>query len=357
MELIYCADGGEKFARIAIRHGFTYGAKLPATVYFPPVFVDNEYQNPQRERYMQALKEYRPALATVLDWQKHVSADEVFSWAEEAAQHVSEAVIIIPKVFNTIHRIPETIAGKAVHLGYSVPTSYGGTGVPFEEFGKRPVHLLGGSPHKQRQLSALLNVVSADTNYHQKEAINHNQFFAAGRVKKGSNKRFPKLNEIYNHVEDDAPYLAFELSCMNIQAAWIGCSAAIRFAHEADLPAIKRVANEYKNELGFVMLPALRENIKRKSLLVAEKDGEVVGLVNYRACRDGWQTIYEIAVTRYHRGQCIGAGLLAAIPKPIRLKCTADNPANAFYEAQGFACVGSEDGRKRRLNVWQKAKS
>jgi hypothetical protein len=45
--------------------------------------------------------------------------------------------------------------------------------------------------------------------------------------------------------------------------------------------------------------------------------------------------------------------LLAVVPQPIRLKCPVDNASNAFYEARGFDCFDTEDGRKRRLNVWQ----
>ena len=49
-----------------------------------------------------------------------------------------------PYAFGGIARVPEQIGGKAVRLGYSVPTKFGGTEVPLWEFGQRPVHLLGG---------------------------------------------------------------------------------------------------------------------------------------------------------------------------------------------------------------------
>lgn len=125
-----------------------------------------------------------------------------------------------------------------------------------------------------------------------------------------------------------------------------------RLATDGDLWAIKQIANRYKNELGYVMWPALRESMARGTLLVAvsEAHGGVVGFVNYRARKDGWHTIYEIAVVEKQRG--IGRALLDAVPRPTRLKCTVDNDANEFYARMGFDCVGTEEGRKRALNVW-----
>jgi N-acetylglutamate synthase-like GNAT family acetyltransferase len=292
----------------------------------------------------------------VLDWEHEEQFAEVMSWAEEAAQYVSQAVIVIPKVMSSIERIPYCIAGKPVRLGYSVPTRFAGTSVPAWEFKRREVHLLGGSPQLQHQLAMMLNVCSADGNYISKMSSRYNQFFSAGKMR-AKNGHFPRLAEsVFGWVKVDAPYYAFELSCMNIRALWAGCRATIRFAVERDLSAIKKLASGYKQELGYVMLPALRESSQRRSLILAEYNGVLAGFVNYRACRDGWQTVYEIAVDKARRGEHIGAGLLAAVPNPVRLKCTVDNPANDFYAAQGFTCVESEDGRKRRLNIWHRDK-
>lgn len=359
-ELIYCADGNPRFPQIADRYGFTYGAQLPNSVSRQPEFTDQDWKNPNRVKYMAALKKYRPRLATVLDYDENASFEAVMSWAHEAAMWVKEAVIIIPKIPGTISRIPQFLPGGVnVRLGYSVPTRYGGTHVPVWEFGTRPVHLLGGHPRKQYELRQYLNVVSADTNYHNKMATRYNQYFAAGMgaIHEGVKDRaWPRLAEVYGKVEHDAPYMAFELSCMNMRAMWAGASATVRFALERDIPAIQAIAYQYRDELGRVMRPALQESMARRSLLVAEQCGRVVGFVNYRARRDGGQTIYEIAVHKDFRGQKIGAGLLAAVPRPVRLKCTEDNDrGNAFYKAAGFEITRIEQGKKRRLFVWEAA--
>lgn len=351
--LIYCGDGNRRFAETAMRYGFTYGSRMPATVYHRPDFLDQNWKKPNRERYVERVQEWRPALATVLDWEREDQWNEVFAWAWEIAPMVTEAVIVIPKVMSGIGRIPETIRGKSVRLGYSVPTAFGGTMVPSWEFGRRPVHLLGGSPHDQIELSHYLNVVSADTNYHLKMATRYNQFFAAGGTFRAARNRwYPKMNETaLGHIDQDAPYRAFELSCVNIRAAWLGSPAAVRYAAEADIPGIKAVANRYKSELGFVNSAALKEAAKRFELFVAVINDAVVGFVNWHHRRDCQNVIYEIAVHPDFRNRNIGSALLEAVPAPRRLKCTVDNPANDFY-ARSMSIEATEPGRKRQLNVW-----
>lgn len=353
-QLVYCAAGNRKFAEIAIRHGFSYGAQLPNTIYYPPVFVDQNWKNPQRDKYIDALKTHRPALATVLDLERENQLSEVLSWADEAAQYVTEAVIIIPKVMDIIPRLPRLIRNKQVRLGYSVPTRFAGTCVPIWEFQSWPIHLLGGSPHQQMKVATYLNAQSADGNYSQKMAVQHNQFFTNGTARYARNRYYPRLGEsVFGHIDHDAPYFAFALSCMNIQAAWVGCKASIRYAVESDVSSIKRIANAYKQELGYVMYPALREAITRRELYVAEYDQRIVGFIHWHRRKDGWATVYEIAVHRECLGQHIGAGLLASIPKPIRLKCPVDNQANGFYSHLGMLLTKIEPGRKRALNNWE----
>ena len=97
-ELIYCAGRNRKLAEIALRHGFTYGAQLPATVYYPPQFADQDWNHPNFEAYMRALETHRPRIATVLDWEREDQLPEVLRWAEAAAKFGSETIIIIPEV-------------------------------------------------------------------------------------------------------------------------------------------------------------------------------------------------------------------------------------------------------------------
>jgi len=89
----------------------------------------------------------------------YYSFQQILSWAEEFEQHV-ENVIVIPK-YDCLDKIPEKYI-----LGYSIPTSHGGTPLPIEAFKGRRVHLLGGSWRSQLDYLAILgdDVVSVDNN-------------------------------------------------------------------------------------------------------------------------------------------------------------------------------------------------
>ncbi len=205
--LIYCAAGNARLAQIAIDAGFEYGAQVPNTVYFPPYFCDQNWRKPNREKYMAALAQHRPHIASVLDWEREEQLPEVLAWAEDAAQYV-DVVMLIPKVQGGVEQLPRAIGGKPVRLGYSVPTSFGGTSLGLWEFGGWPVHLLGGSPQAQMQIARYLDTPSADGNMAMKMAQRFCKSWLDGRW----------INTGNNNVDDF--YRAFEISCRNIINAW-----------------------------------------------------------------------------------------------------------------------------------------
>lgn len=226
IEIIYCANGNRRFAQIAIEAGMTYGAQLPGTVYFPPEFVDQDWKRADRAAYVAAVAQHQPRMATVLDWERDEQLPEVLGWAEDVAPFV-ERVIIIPKVIGGIPRLPRRIGGREVVLGYSVPTRYAGTSVPPWEFAGWPVHLLGGSPHRQMELAHYLNVVSVDGNYIAKMAQKWIQFWVMAPARYALDRRWPRLREADGRAwgdgsnTADAPYEAFRRSCVNVLAAWL----------------------------------------------------------------------------------------------------------------------------------------
>ncbi len=217
-ELIFCADGNPAFAAVAVAAGWLYGARLPATVYQPVYFADQDWKAPDRTVYMRALAAHRPSMATVLDLERVEQLPLVLEWAEEAAQHVRQ-VVVIPKDFGVIDRIPERIGDADVVLGYSVPTSYGGTEVPLWEFGRRPVHLLGGSPQRQMELACYLNVVSADGNMAHQQA--HRCRFWSRRPWGPRSLRWVQLRDAGDERTEGANLECFRRSLESIRAAWV----------------------------------------------------------------------------------------------------------------------------------------
>lgn len=220
--LIYCASGNKRFAQIAIDNGFKYGARLPSTIYHPVYFADQDWKNPNRDKYIAALAEHKPHMATVIDWERPGQLSEVIGWAEDAAQYV-EIVLIIPKVIGGIDKLPREIGGAEIRLAYSVPTRYGGTHVPTWEFAGWPVHLLGGSPHKQIEMEYYLDVKSIDGNMANLMATRYLQFWMPGNAYYAKNRFWPTLKEENDNIRvegEDLIYDAFEKSCKNIMQAW-----------------------------------------------------------------------------------------------------------------------------------------
>ena len=162
---------------LAVNSGFKIGiqsTKEPCPCVlcgkYPVTFVDNDYFNYNHEKHLDYVRRWRPKYATVRDVMtpeqcqesgiEHYSLEQVLAWAAELAQY-AENVIVIPK-YDCLAQIPDCYM-----LGYSVPTSHGGTPLPVEAFKGRRVHLLGGSWKAQLAHMAVLgdDVVSMDNNY------------------------------------------------------------------------------------------------------------------------------------------------------------------------------------------------
>jgi len=218
--LIFCAGYNHNFYKIAVEeYGFLYGARLPSVVCGPLYFADQHYKMPNRKAYMDAIRTYKPHMASVLDWEREDQLSEVLDWASEIAE-VVDVVMIIPKVQNGIGRLPETINGKEVRLGYSVHTKYGGTELMLLEFMDYPVQLHGGSPGQQMYLTNYLNVKSVDGNMHMKMATQFCAYWKPGK-RMYSNKWETLLKEDGRRWDDNGPIEAFRRSCKNIKQAWL----------------------------------------------------------------------------------------------------------------------------------------
>ena len=218
--LIFCADGNLAHARAAVAAGWRYGVRLPTSSMLrdePLHFADQDWRRPDRRRYLDALAAHRPALATVLDWERPEQLPEVLSWAEEAAPLVTEAVVVVPKVPGGVPLVPETIGGREVRLGYSIPTSHGGAPLGLWEFRGRTVHLLGGSPQRQREvysyLCGIADVRSLDNNMIKKMATTRCCYWSLlGRA----GQRWTPLAGF----DGDGPLEALRRSLANVREAW-----------------------------------------------------------------------------------------------------------------------------------------
>jgi len=138
-------------------------------------------------------------------------------------------------------------------------------------------------------------------------------------------------------------------------------SIQIRKATPRHLYQIKKIADANKENIGFVLRPALLEAIQRQEILVAiARNGRILGFVNFHHRLDEKTTIYELCVKEKHRGNGFGRRLIEAVKaesralgkQQIQLKCPTEIEANRFYSRVGFQHIAVESGKNRRLNVW-----
>jgi hypothetical protein len=154
---------------LAVKTGFMFGVN--SSTYTPChyqetmtdheiAFVDNPYMKYDHQQHVNAVKSLRPKYATVLDVMSNDQLPQILDQAAEIAKY-AENVIVIPKC-DCVDSIPEQYM-----LGYAVPTSYGGTDLPYSAFNDRRVHLLGGAWGQQRHLiiESGMNIVSLDFNH------------------------------------------------------------------------------------------------------------------------------------------------------------------------------------------------
>lgn len=78
-------------------------------------------------------------------------------------------------------------------------------------------------------------------------------------------------------------------------------------------------------------------------------------LAHFKVRRDGWKTLYEIAVDATQRRNGYARKLVEHIGRPLQLKTDEDNvESNAFYKALGFLPMGLVVSSKgKRINVYK----
>jgi len=183
IDVIFCWGGGDTSCCLAVRSGWLYGVRSSDIANVDKIcpvvarserhavqFVDNEFKAYDHNHHLSIVRSLKPRYATVRDVMTEQQCQEagieyfglaqILDWAEELSQH-ADNVIVIPK-YDCLDQIPDKFM-----LGYSVPTSYGGTPLPVAAFKGRRVHLLGGSWKAQLAHMAELgdDVVSMDNNH------------------------------------------------------------------------------------------------------------------------------------------------------------------------------------------------
>jgi hypothetical protein len=179
IDAVYTYQGPDVSCCLAALAGIQYGTQSPVGRVCPyhehlsgrhkVTFIDNDYFNYNHAAHIDAVALYKPKYATTRDVMTRAQCKDagipyyelaqILDWAEEVDQY-AENTIIIPK-YDCIDEIPDKYM-----LGYSIPTSHGGTPLPVEAFKGHRTHLLGGPWRTQLAYMAELgdDVVSLDMN-------------------------------------------------------------------------------------------------------------------------------------------------------------------------------------------------
>lgn len=164
--VVRCVNHSRRVHSIARRFGWLPGARYTNLRDIRDVdrvgLLDIDWQRYDFHKHLAAVKAVRPLLTVALDITHRRQLGRVLDQALQLAEY-GPGVIIVPKATSLGPDLQQLIPDRFV-LGYSVPTRYGGTRIPIECFGSRPIHLLGGRPDVQRRLAERLNIISLDCN-------------------------------------------------------------------------------------------------------------------------------------------------------------------------------------------------
>ncbi|NJO93205.1 MAG: GNAT family N-acetyltransferase [Hydrococcus sp. RM1_1_31] len=157
--LFYCGGGGaSRYDAIAHKENWLLGmrscGRWKARQHM--AMIDNHWKNYNHEHHLKIVRQQKPLIATAFDIEQPEQLLTVLKQASELARFCGR-VLLIPKC-----KVP---IPRQYWIGFSVPTSYGGTTIECNWFGDRLIHLLGGSPDAQAHYARHLNVVSLDGNY------------------------------------------------------------------------------------------------------------------------------------------------------------------------------------------------
>ena len=156
---------GRSVISIAMRAGWKPGARYTnlrdCRHVGGPEFLDIDFRSYDFRTHLEVTSIVRPKLTIARDVFEMASLHSTIDQGYQLLEF-SEKVAIVPKDVQLASSLEASIP-KDFIFGYSVPTRYGGTDIPMSCF-RREVHLLGGRPDTQYQLSKSLNVVSLDCN-------------------------------------------------------------------------------------------------------------------------------------------------------------------------------------------------
>lgn len=143
----YATDAYELGYAVGLREDYTYQGDEYPNVDLPVVVLDNDFQDPDIDRYLDRFEQYDPSMAILGDAYTPEEAKGLNETARELKDsYPYKDLVVVPKcraAFDTLDG--DIVRGYA--MGYS--DIHADDIAPLSEWRGRRVHLLGASPPKQ----------------------------------------------------------------------------------------------------------------------------------------------------------------------------------------------------------------
>lgn len=184
---IFCMGNGpgDTFPTVARKSGMAYGVRSSEQARAWPFMLDIDWKKYNDGKltwsdYMQMVEQYRPVQAMCVDYESPEKLPQLRRQIEDLRAAGVMRVMVCPKFDGAIADIPDDCI-----VAISIPSGYAGFIPDLSKLPGRKLHLLGGTPHKQRKYAlefqaAGATVISFDGNSHQR-AAQTGSVFASGK--------------------------------------------------------------------------------------------------------------------------------------------------------------------------------
>lgn len=197
---IQVAGNNTKWPALCRESGIAYGSRHDDKIRAWPAMIDINWKKYDWNCYLTILAQHKPLMAMVADYEAPAQKELMLKQVQDLRDLGILRIMVCPKFDGAIADIPSDCI-----VAVSVPSKYAGYIPPMQQLKGKKVHLLGGSPVKQREYLLKINgagayVVSADGNSHTS---------ADGRLWKHGRWQFPRNGTpYYALVKDSAVNIA-----------------------------------------------------------------------------------------------------------------------------------------------------
>jgi ribosomal protein S18 acetylase RimI-like enzyme len=204
---IQCAGNNTTWPILCKGAGIGYGSRHDDKIKSYPHMIDINWNSYDWREYINLIKQERPLIAMVADYESPEQKYTMLKQVHQLRRYVVR-VMVCPKFDTAIADIPNDCV-----IAISVPSKYAGYIPPLHQLRGKKIHLLGGSPVKQREYALKIAghggvIVSMDGNSHTS---------ADGRVWDTGRWQFPRDKTPYHRlVSDSARNIACEMQYITL---------------------------------------------------------------------------------------------------------------------------------------------